>query len=702
MPRSHSLEKTRNIGIMAHIDAGKTTTTERILFYTGITYKIGEVHEGTAVMDWMEQEQERGITITSAATTCFWRDHRINIIDTPGHVDFTAEVERSLRVLDGAVAVFDSVAGVEPQSETVWRQADKYRVPRICFVNKMDRIGADFKRTFDQIISKLEANPVAIQLPIGSEEHFKGVIDLVRMKSITYKDETMGADYIVGDIPADMIDEARHYREQLIEKVSEADDKILEKYLHGEEPSESEIKAAIRKRVLTSVHGKSEAPFVPVICGSAFKNKGVQPMLDAVVDFLPSPVDVPAIKGLDPAKAEETFIERPAKDNAPFASLAFKIMTDPFVGQLTFFRVYSGVLTSGSTIYNATKQKSERIGRLLKMHANKREEIKEVYAGDIAAAVGLKSVSTGDTLCDENHPIVLESMDFPEPVISLAIEPKTKADQEKLGTGLGKLMAEDPTFQVNTDQQTAQTIIRGMGELHLEIIVDRLKREFGVEATVGKPQVAYKETLTRPADGEMKYAKQTGGRGQYGHAKIHLFPGEPGTGYIFENKIVGGSIPKEFIKPIDQGIKEALTRGVLAGYPVDDVRIELYDGSYHDVDSSEMAFKIAGSMAFQDAAKKAKAVLLEPVMRVEVVVPKEHMGDVMGNLSSRRGQIQSQEDRGGTQIIQARVPLSEMFGYATDLRSRTQGRATYSMHFDRYEQAPSNVSEEVVAKAQGK
>jgi elongation factor G len=687
---------------MAHIDAGKTTTTERILYYTGITYKIGEVHEGTAVMDWMEQEQERGITITSAATTCFWRDHRVNIIDTPGHVDFTAEVERSLRVLDGAVAVFDSVAGVEPQSETVWRQADKYRVPRICFVNKMDRIGADFKRTFDQIISKLEANPVAIQIPIGSEEHFTGVIDLVRMKSIIYKDETLGADYVVGEIPSDMMDEAKHSREQLIEKVSEADDKILEKYLHGEEPTEAEIKAAIRRRVLTSVHGKSEAPFVPVICGSAFKNKGVQPLLDAVVDFLPSPVDVPAITGTDPNKAQETFIERPARDNAPFSALAFKIMTDPFVGQLTFFRVYSGVLTAGSTVYNATKQKSERIGRLLKMHANKREEIKEVYSGDIAAAVGLKSVSTGDTLCDEKHAIVLESMDFPEPVISLAIEPKTKADQEKLGTGLQKLMAEDPTFQVNTDEQTGQTIIRGMGELHLEIIVDRLKREFGVDAIVGKPQVAYKETLTRPADGEMKYAKQTGGRGQYGHAKIHLYPGEPGTGYIFENKIVGGAIPKEFIKPIDQGIKEALTRGVLAGYPVDDVRIELYDGSYHDVDSSEMAFKIAGSMAFQDAAKKAKPVLLEPVMRVEVVVPKEYMGDVMGNLSSRRGAIQSQEDRGGTQIIQARVPLSEMFGYATDLRSRTQGRATYSMHFDRYEPAPSNVSEEVVAKAQGR
>jgi elongation factor G len=702
MARQTSLARTRNIGIMAHIDAGKTTATERILFYTGITYKIGEVHEGTAVMDWMEQEQERGITITSAATTCFWREHRINIIDTPGHVDFTAEVERSLRVLDGAVAVFDSVAGVEPQSETVWRQADKYRVPRICFVNKMDRIGADFKRTFDQIITKLEANPVALQLPIGSEDKFIGVVDLIRMKSITYKDETMGADYIVGEIPADMMAEAQHYREQLIEKVSEADDKLLEKYLHGEEITEDEIKAALRKRVNTSVHGDHETAFVPVICGSAFKNKGVQPLLDAVVDYLPSPIDVPPIKGLDPNAEEETTLERPASDDAPFAALGFKIMTDPFVGQLTFFRVYSGVLTSGSTVYNSTKQRSERIGRLLKMHANKREEIKEVYAGDIAAAVGLKSVSTGDTLCDEKKPIVLESMDFPEPVISLAIEPKTKVDQEKLGLGLQKLMAEDPTFRVNTDTQTGQVIIRGMGELHLEIIVDRLKREFNVEATVGKPQVAYKETLTRPADGEMKYAKQTGGRGQYGHAKIHVYPGEPGTGYIFENEIVGGSIPKEFIKPIDEGIKEALTRGVLAGYPIDDVRVELYDGSYHDVDSSEMAFKIAGSMAFQDAAKKARPVLLEPIMRVEVTVPKEHMGDVMGNLSSRRGQIQSQEDRGGTQIISARVPLSEMFGYATDLRSRTQGRATYSMHFDRYEQAPQHVSEEVVARMQGK
>jgi len=708
MARQSSLAKTRNIGIMAHIDAGKTTTTERILYYTGITYKIGEVHEGTAVMDWMEQEQERGITITSAATTCFWRDHRINIIDTPGHVDFTAEVERSLRVLDGAVAVFDSVAGVEPQSETVWRQADKYRVPRICFVNKMDRIGADFRRTFDQIISKLEANPVAIQIPIGSEDKFVGVIDLIKMKSITYKDETMGADYLVGDIPGDMMEEARHYREQLIEKVSEADDKILEKYLHGEEPTEDEIKAALRKRVNSSVRGKGEAAFVPVICGSAFKNKGVQPLLDAVVDFLPSPLDVPAITGIDPNKKldperpEAHLIQRPASDDAPFSALAFKIMTDPFVGQLAFFRVYSGVLTAGSAVYNSTKQRTERIGRLLKMHANKREEIKEVYAGDIAAAVGLKSVSTGDTMCDEKHPIVLEAMDFPKPVISLAIEPKTKSDQEKLGVGLQKLRAEDPTFHVQTDPQTGQVIIAGMGELHLEIIVDRLKREFSVEATVGKPQVAYKETLTRPADGEMKYAKQTGGRGQYGHVKIHLYPGEPGTGYIFENEVTQGSIPKEFIKPIDEGIKEALTRGVLAGYPIDDVRIELYDGSYHDVDSSEMAFKIAGSMAFQDAAKKAKPVLLEPVMRVEVVVPKEHMGDVMGNLSSRRGQIQSQEDRGGTQIINARVPLSEMFGYATDLRSRTQGRATYSMHFDRYEPAPQNVSEEVVARMQGK
>jgi elongation factor G len=698
MPRQTPLDRTRNIGIMAHIDAGKTTTTERILFYTGITYKIGEVHEGTAVMDWMEQEQERGITITSAATTCFWRDIRINIIDTPGHVDFTAEVERSLRVLDGACAVFDAVAGVEPQSETVWRQADKYRVPRICFVNKMDRIGADFKRTLEQIESKLGGNPVAIQLPIGAEDKFLGVVDLIKMKAITYKDETMGADYVVSDIPADMLEEAKQYREKLIEKVAEHDEKLLEKYLSGEELTEEEIKKALRDRVVRSVREEPTA-FVVVICGSAFKNKGVQPLLDAVVDFLPSPIEIPSVQGLKPGTEEG--LTREASDTAPFSALAFKLMTDPFVGQLTFIRVYSGVLTSGSSVYNATKGRSERVGRLLKMHANKREEIKEVYAGDIAAAVGLKQVSTGDTLCDEKNAVVLESMDFPEPVIALAIEPKTKGDQEKLGVGLQKLMAEDPTFRVKTDEQTGQVVISGMGELHLEIIVDRLKREFSVEASVGKPQVAYKETLTRPSEGEMRYAKQTGGRGQFAEVRIRLFPGEPGTGYIFENEITGGSIPKEYIKPVDEGIKEALTRGVLAGYPIDDVRIELYDGKHHEVDSSEMAFKIAGSMAFQDAAKKAKPVLLEPIMRVEVVVPKDYLGDVMGDLASRRGRIQSQEDRGGTQIINARVPLSEMFGYATDLRSRTQGRATYSMHFDRYEQAPSNVSEEVVARIQG-
>ena len=701
MARQAPLNRTRNIGIMAHIDAGKTTTTERILFYTGITYKIGEVHEGTAVMDWMEQEQERGITITSAATTCFWRDHRINIIDTPGHVDFTVEVERSLRVLDGAVAVFDAVSGVEPQSETVWRQADRYRVPRICFVNKMDRIGADFKETLSQIGSKLQGNAVAIQLPIGAEDRFKGVVDLVRMKALVYKDDTMGAEYEVQDIPADMLEEAKAYHETLIEKASEADDKLLEKYLGGEAISEAELKAALRKRSIESVR-KESAPFVLVICGTAFKNKGVQPMLDAVVDYLPSPLDIPSVSGIDPdAKEEGTLVERSADDKEPFAALAFKIMTDPFVGQLTFFRVYSGTLTSGSSVINSTKGKTERIGRLLKMHANKREEIKEVNAGDIAAAVGLKSVTTGDTLCDEKQPIILEKMEFPEPVISLAIEPKTKADQEKLGQGMAKLMAEDPTFRVKTDEQTGQVVIAGMGELHLEIIVDRLKREFGVEASVGKPQVAYKETLTKPAEGRGLFKRQTGGRGQFGDAWIRLFPLEPGSGYQFENMTVGGSIPREFIKPVDQGIQEALTRGILAGYPIDDVRIELFDGSYHDVDSSEMAFKIAGSLAFQEAAKKAGPVLMEPVMRVEVVCPKDNLGDVMGDLASRRGRIQSQEDRGGTQIISARVPLSDMFGYATDLRSRTQGRATYSMHFDRYEQAPRNVSDEVIARVQG-
>ena len=686
---------------MAHIDAGKTTTTERILFYTGITYKIGEVHEGTAVMDWMEQEQERGITITSAATTCFWRDHRINIIDTPGHVDFTVEVERSLRVLDGAVAVFDAVSGVEPQSETVWRQADRYRVPRICFVNKMDRIGADFVETLSQIGSKLQGNAVAIQLPIGAEDKFRGVVDLVQMKALVYKDETMGADYEVQDIPADMLEEAKVYHEKLVEKASETDDKLLEKYLGGETISEADLKAALRKRAIESVR-KEASPFVLVVCGTAFKNKGVQPMLDAVVDYLPSPLDIPSVTGIDPdAKEEGTLVERAADDKAPFAALAFKIMTDPFVGQLTFFRVYSGTLTSGSSVINSTKGKTERIGRLLKMHANKREEIKEVNAGDIAAAVGLKSVTTGDTLCDEKKPIILEKMEFPEPVISLAIKPKTKADQEKLGQGMAKLMAEDPTFRVKTDEQTGQVVIAGMGELHLEIIVDRLKREFGVEASVGKPQVAYKETLTKPAEGRGLFKRQTGGRGQFGDAWIRLFPLEPGSGYQFENKTVGGSIPREFIKPVDQGIQEALTRGILAGYPIDDVRIELFDGSYHDVDSSEMAFKIAGSLAFQEAAKKAGPVLMEPVMRVEVVCPKDNLGDVMGDLASRRGRIQAQEDRGGTQIISARVPLSDMFGYATDLRSRTQGRATYSMYFDRYEQAPRNVSEEVIARVQG-
>jgi elongation factor G len=700
MARSASLERTRNIGIMAHIDAGKTTTTERILFYTGITYKIGEVHEGTAVMDWMEQEQERGITITSAATTCYWKEHRINIIDTPGHVDFTVEVERSLRVLDGAVAVFDAVSGVEPQSETVWRQADKYRVPRVCFINKMDRVGADFKETLSQITTKLQGNPVAIQLPIGAEDKFVGVVDLVRMKALVYKDETMGADYDIQDIPADMLEDAQAYHEKLVEKVSESDDKLLEKYLGGEPITEDELKAALRKRCIRSVRNE-EAPFVPVICGTAFKNKGVQPLLDAVVDYLPSPLDIPPVTGIDPNAKEETIIERKPDDSEPFAALAFKIMTDPFVGQLTFFRVYSGTLQSGSSVINSTKGRTERIGRLLKMHANKREEIKEVNAGDIAAAVGLKSTTTGDTLCDEKKPIILEQMDFPEPVISLAIEPKTKADQEKLGQGMAKLMAEDPTFRVRTDEQTGQVVIAGMGELHLEIIVDRLKREFGVEASVGKPQVAYKETLTAPAEGHGRFIRQTGGRGQFGECKIRLIPLPPGTGYQFENETTGGSIPKEYIKPVDQGIQEALTRGILAGYPIDDVRIELYDGSYHDVDSSEMAFKIAGSMAFQDAAKKAKPVLMEPVMRVEVVVPKDYLGEVMGDLASRRGRIQSQEDRGGTQIINARVPLSDMFGYATDLRSRTQGRATYSMHFDRYEQAPRNVSEEVVARVQG-
>jgi elongation factor G len=698
VPRTTPLERTRNIGIAAHIDAGKTTTTERILYYTGVNYKIGEVHEGTATMDWMEQEQERGITITSAATTCFWKDHRINIIDTPGHVDFTAEVERSLRVLDGAVAVFDAVAGVQPQSETVWRQADKYRVPRIAFMNKMDRVGANFLHSIETMHARLSAtSAVAIQLPLGQEDKHAGVIDLVEMKAVRYLNEELGAKFEIIDIPAEHLDEAKQYREHMIEKVAEAaheagDDNLMEKFVSGEAPTNAEIKAGIRKATIAM-------KLFPVICGSAFKNKGVQPMLDAVVDYLPSPLDVPATMANDPKTGE--LVPRPPNDDAPFSALVFKIMTDPFVGQLAFIRVYSGCMKTGDTVLNSTKGQRERIGRLLKMHANKREEIKEVYAGDIAAAVGLKNVTTGDTICDANAPVVLESIQFPAPVIALAVEPKTKSDQEKLSSGLAKLMQEDPTFKVETDKDTGQTKISGMGELHLEIIVDRLKREFSVEANVGKPQVAYKETIRKESKAEGRYIKQTGGRGQYGHCKIELFPA-PGEGFVFDNDISGGSIPKEFIKPIEMGIKEATERGILAGYPVVDVRIRLYDGSFHDVDSNEMAFKIAGSMAFQEAAKKAHPVLLEPIMKVEVVTPDDYTGAVTGDLSARRGHLEGQISRGGTQIITAMVPLSNMFGYSTDLRSRTQGRATYSMHFEKYAEAPRNVSEEVVARVTGK
>ena len=699
MSRQVPLDRTRNIGIMAHIDAGKTTTTERVLFYTGITYKIGEVHDGTAVMDWMAQEQERGITITSAATTCMWRSHRINIIDTPGHVDFTAEVERSLRVLDGAVAVFDAVGGVEPQSETVWRQADKYRVPRICFVNKMDRVGADFRRTVTQIREKLQANPVAIQLPLGAEDGFAGVIDLVAMKAVRYRDESLGAESVLEEIPADRLEEATVAREALIEKVCEVDDRLLEKYLHGQPIGADEIIPVLRRRTIESVRNE-DAPLVPVLCGSAFKNKGVQPLIDAVVDYLPSPADIPAVTGAEPDG--DAVLERPAQDDAPFSALAFKIMTDPYVGQLAFIRVYSGVMASGATIYNPRLGRRERIGRLLKMHANKREEIEQVYAGDIAAAVGLKTVATGDTICDRAHPIVLEAMDFPTPVITLAIEPKTKADQEKLGQGLAKLTNEDPTFQVRTDDETGQVVVSGMGELHLEIIVDRLRREFGVAATVGRPQVAYRETLTRPAQAEGRYIKQTGGRGQYGHVKLRVTPAPAGDGFVFENQIFGGAIPKEFISSVEAGVREAVTTGILAGYPVEDVAVTLYDGSSHDVDSSEVAFKIAGSMAFREAARRASPVLLEPIMRVEVVVPEVYMGDIIADINSRRGKVRSMETHGGTQIVNARVPLSEMFGYATELRSRTQGRATYSMHFDRHDQVPRAVSEQIVARIQGR
>jgi len=699
---------------MAHIDAGKTTTSERILYYTGITHKMGEVHEGTAVMDWMEQEQERGITITSAATTCFWNEIRINIIDTPGHVDFTAEVERSLRVLDGAIAILGSVEGVEPQTETVWRQADKYQVPRIVFVNKMDRVGADFDQCVRQLREKLHANPVVIHLPLGSEERFQGVIDVLAQKAVVYKDETLGADYDIVEIPAAENDRVRRAREEAIEALGEVDDHIMEKYVHGEPISFEELKASVRRNTIAM-------KIFPVLCGSAFKNKGVQPLLDAVVDYLPSPLDIPPIEGSLPGD-EHKKISRPPQDDAPFAALVFKIMTDPFVGQLAFLRVYSGTLKNGDTVYNPRRARRERVGRLVKMHANKREEINEVLAGDIAAAVGLKSVSTGDTICSENDPAVLEAMDFPAPVISVAIEPKTKADQEKMSQALGKLTHEDPTFKVHTDPDTGQTLISGMGELHLEILVDRMMREFNVGANVGRPQVAYRETILKAAEGEGKYIRQTGGRGQYGHVNLRVDPlphpnleeiaeltrkkttnkFDSDLNVLFIDEIVGGSVPREYIPPVYQGIREAMETGVLAGYEMTGVKVALQDGSYHEVDSSELAFKIAGSMGFKDAVNHAKPVLLEPVMKVEVVVPEDFMGDVLGDLSSRRGHIEGMEKRGSTQIIRAVVPLAEMFGYATDLRSRTQGRASYTMHFLRYEQAPPNVAEEVVARVQGR
>jgi elongation factor G len=677
---------------MAHIDAGKTTTTERILFYTGKTHRIGEVHEGTATMDWMEQEQERGITITSAATTCTWRDIRINIIDTPGHVDFTAEVERSLRVLDGAVAVFDAVHGVQPQSEKVWRQADKYGVPRICFINKIDKMGADFEHAVDTLRKRLNAKPVAIQIPIGQEDKFKGVVDLIEMKSITWQDDTIGAEYTSGPIPAELQKKAEAFHTQLVETVAENDDEMLHKFLEGETISAAELRASLRKSTIA-------LKVFPVVVGTAFKNKGIQPLLDAVVDYLPSPLDAGEVKGVNPDTGEvET---RKPSDSEPFSALAFKIMADPFVGQLTFIRVYSGQIKSGDSVLSSGKGRTERIGRLLKMHANKREDINEILAGDICAAVGLKNVSTGDTICDERHPIALESITFAVPVISVAVEPKTKADQEKMGMALSKLAQEDPTFKVHTDPDSGQTIISGMGELHLEIIIDRMMREYKVEANVGKPQVAYRETIRSKSEAEGKYIRQTGGRGQYGHAKIRIEPNEPGKGYEFVNEVIGGSVPKEFIKPIDQGIKEAMEGGVLAGYEMVDVKAILYDGSYHDVDSNEMAFKIAGSMAFKEAARKASPVLLEPVMAVEVVTPEDYAGVIMGDLSSRRGRIEGMEHRAGSQVIKAIVPLAEMFGYATHMRSSTQGRAEYSMHFARYEEVPRSVADEIIGKSQG-
>ena len=698
MPRATPIERYRNIGISAHIDAGKTTTSERILFYTGVSHKLGEVHDGAAIMDWMEQERERGITITSTATTCFWKgmdgaypEHRINIIDTPGHVDFTMEVERSLRVLDGAVALFDSVAGVEPQSETVWRQADKYGVPRIAFVNKMDRVGANFERSVDMMKDRLRANAIPLNLPVGSEENFRGIIDLVTMQALIWDDDSLGASFNAGPIPADLADAAAEARDKLLEAAAEFDEGLLEKYLEGKDVTVPELKAAIRK-------GTLESKIVPVLCGSAFKNKGVQTLLDAVVEFLPSPLDKPPVQGVDPDGKEDT---RPAADNAPFSALAFKIMTDPFVGALTFFRVYSGTMESGSHVLNSTRNKKERIGRLLKMHANKREEIKDVCAGDIAAAVGLRDTRTGDTLCADNKPIILESIDFPDPVIDIAIEPKTKADQEKLGTSLAKLATEDPSFRVRTDKETGQTIIAGMGELHLEIIVDRLLREFKVDANVGKPQVAYRETIRKKVEEEHKFVRQTGGRGQYGHVLLRVEPLAPGAGFEFKDDTKGGTVPREYVPAVEKGVKEALDAGVLAGYPVVDVKVALYDGSYHEVDSSEMAFKIAASICFKDACRKASPVILEPIMAVEVVVPEDFMGDVIGNLSGRRGKIQGMEPRGGAQVINAEVPLKEMFGYATELRSMTQGRATYTMQFAHYEPVPAAISEEITAKAVG-
>ncbi len=692
MARSTPLERVRNIGIMAHIDAGKTTTTERILFYTGVSHKIGEVHDGAATMDWMEQEQERGITITSAATTCTWNDHLINIIDTPGHVDFTIEVERSLRVLDGAVGVFCAVGGVEPQSETVWRQADRYSVPRIAFVNKMDRIGADFYRVVEEVKERLGHNAVALNMPIGAEDEFKGVVDLVRMKAVVWNDEAMGADYTIEDIPADLQEEAADRREGLLDAVLMYDEALMESYLDGNDVPEDKLKTCIRKAVL-------DIDLIPVFCGTAFKNKGVQTLLDAVVDYLPAPVDVPAIKGLLPDSDDAA--ERRSADDEPFSALAFKVMTDPYVGTLTYFRVYSGVLEAGSYVINSVKGRKERIGRILQMHANDRKEIKEVRAGDIAAAVGLKQTTTGDTLCDGDHPIVLERMEFPEPVISVAIEPKTKADQEKMSIALGRLAAEDPSFRVHTDEETGQTIISGMGELHLEIIVDRMQREFGVNANIGKPQVAYRETIRRSIRAEGKFVRQSGGRGQYGHVWLEIEPMEAGGGFEFIDKIVGGSVPREYIGAVGKGAEEAMNNGVMAGFPMVDVRVTLVDGSYHDVDSSEMAFKIAGSMGFRSGCQQCKPVLLEPTMKVEVVTPEDYMGDVVGDLNRRRGKIMGMNDRGNAKVIDAEVPLSEMFGYATHLRSISQGRATYSMQFDHYEEVPASIAQEIVASVKG-